>query len=242
MSTKRNEVLIERGDFEKYYAAHADTIAKKHRVALADIAIYCGENIMINTRAACEKALELVGSGYFKEAMILNCASSQRWALGVGRALAAEPRMKGVPWKHLNIMTLGQGRIAKDMSHLRYEIERLGVDVILINSWEFASANARYREETLFALKALTLELNITIVVYSQAIPKEYKPGCIMRGTLGRLSVLAQIIGPVVQEGAEEEASKTEEHSEHFVSEEGHLNREAPVESVTREVELELVE
>jgi hypothetical protein len=242
MSANTNTLHAEREDFEKFYAQHSGVIEKKHRVALADIAICCGENILVNTRAAYEKGLELVASGYFKHALVLNCASSQRWALSVGRDLAAEPRMKDAPWKQLNIMTLGQGRLSRELQHVRYEIEKLGVDVILINSWEFASANARYREEALFALKALSLELNVTIVVYSQAAPKEYKPGCIMRGTLGRLSALAQIIGPVVPEVEEEEATTTEEHSEHFVSEEGHLNGQVPVENAAREVELELVE
>lgn len=175
--------------------------------------------------------------------MVLNCASTYRWGMSVARALTAEPRLKHAPWKQLDILTLGQGRLSQELSFIRNRVERKGVDVILINSWEFASANARYREEAIFALRELMAELNVTVVVYSQANPKEYKPGCIMRGTLGRLSALAAIIGPV-ETREEEPQTSAAEHSDHFISEEGHLNGQPPVlEPIFEEArELELVE
>jgi hypothetical protein len=229
-------------DFDAFYEKHAAAIERKHRVALAEITICCGENVLLNTRAACEKALELLTSGYFKRALVLNCSSSHRWGMSVARGLAAQPQFAKAPWDKLGIVTLGQGRLSRELWEIRDRIERTGVDVVLINSWEFASANARYREEAIFALRQLSCELNVTIIVYSQAAPKEYKPGCIMRGTLGRLSGIATIIGPVESGTAEE--PQIEEHSDHYISEEGHLNGQPPVlEPIVEEVvDLELVE
>ncbi len=243
MSGSSNNPLAEREDFDKFYNKHHAAIERKHRVALAEITICCGENVLLNTRAACEKGLELVASGYFRRAMVLNCASTHRWGMSVARSLTTEARLTHAPWKQLDILTLGQGRLSQELGFIRSRVERTGVDVILINSWEFASANARYREEAIFALRELMAELNVTIVVYSQATPKEYKPGCIMRGTLGRLSALAAIIGPV-ETREEEPQAGAEEHSDHFVSEEGHLNGQAPVLEpvVEEETALERVE
>jgi hypothetical protein len=242
MTSRITNLHTERGDFEKFYTTYADTIALRHRVALAEITVCCGEDVLSNTRAACRKAIELVASGYFRRALVINCASSHRWVMSTARRLAQEEPMRSSPWENVDIMTLAQGRLSHELMQVRNHIEREGVDVMLINSWEFASANARYREEAIFALREIAMALNLTVIVYSQAAPKEYKPGCIMRGTLGRLSALAQIIGPVEVPQTDEPPARVEEHSEHFVSEEGHLNGQPPLEHGGREVEFELVE
>lgn len=57
MSANQVGAVNERNDFEKFYEKHSAVIAQKHRVALAEITICCGENVLLNTRAACEKGL-----------------------------------------------------------------------------------------------------------------------------------------------------------------------------------------
>ncbi|HET9135112.1 MAG TPA: hypothetical protein VFO76_00635 [Candidatus Kapabacteria bacterium] len=188
-------MTTQKQSYEAFWKAY-DRIEKQHHIALNDIAIFCGADVNVNTRAACKKAEELLRSGSFKRALILNTASNQRWALRIGRE-ASELVGDDLATDTICMMGIPQGELSRWLNVVTQAIERHGFDVVLINSWELASATHRLREELIFSLHQLTA-LNTSIVIYSQAPLKEFTAGKILRG-LGKLSALAQIITPLDQ-------------------------------------------
>ena len=220
----------QRADFEKFYQDHSPAIERDLRIALADINIFCGPVIENNTRAACQKGLALISSGYFRKALVLNCSSNQRWAMRIARTVANDTTISNKLSTPVCVMGMPQGMLSRQLANIREYILQAGVDVILINSWEFSSCNARFREELIFALRGLMEDTNVTVIIFSQANVKEFKPGTIMRGTLGRLSALASTIAPV-ENSDDESIAKPEtvpitpdDHSEVFVDLHGTFN------------------
>ena len=227
MANSVKNYYTQRDDFEKFYRDHSPRIERELRVALGEITVFCGKNIMSNTRAACEKGLALVASGYFRKALVLNCSSNQRWALRIAREVGGETAISDKLDTPVCVMGMAQGMLSRELVSISECIRETAVDVILMNSWEFASCNPRYREELLFGLRRLMEETNVTVIIYSQAAVKEFTPGVIMRGTLGRLSALAMMIAPVENNGGESVA-KTEitpispdDHSAEFINPDG---------------------
>ncbi|HEY6170953.1 MAG TPA: hypothetical protein VIX80_01725, partial [Candidatus Kapabacteria bacterium] len=80
--------------------------------------------------------------------------------------------------------------------------------VVLVNVWELTSCNPRYKEELLFQLRELT-SMNVTVIVYSVAKVQSFTPGVLMRGSLGRLSVIAATIWFAITEEDESEEQET---------------------------------
>jgi hypothetical protein len=218
--------------YEAYWKAY-DRIEKQHHIALNDIAVFCGADVNGNTRSACKKAEELLRSGSFKRALILNTASNQRWALRIGREVSALVGDE-IDTDSICMMGVPQGELSRWLNVITQAIERHGFDVVLINSWELASATHRLREELIFSLHQLTA-LKASVVIYSQAPLKEFTAGKILRG-LGKLSALAQVITSLEEiehvqsntESIEQSVSTTDNKktiiSPQFVSTDGYLS------------------
>jgi hypothetical protein len=217
MNTNQNE-------YEKFYQKNAHRSREEHSIELGEINVLIGENARENTLAAYQKAMALMDAGLARRAIVANCVGNQRWALKLARSAAPGGRIGDSAHHHIQVVGSSAGRLCKEYYSIRLAVEERGIDLVLINSWELTSCNSRYREELLFQLRELC-EMNVTVIVYSQANIREYKPGLLMRGTLGRLSVVAAAIEPALpflpDEGGEEEAI---ERSEHFISSDGFLN------------------
>ena len=115
-------------------------IETAQNVALGDISVYVGENIRDNTRAAFRKALSLIDSGAFRKAFVVNTTTGQRWALGVAREIDAS-RIGDDLNKDVICRGVAAGDLCNQLSGIIQTVERCGIDLIIINSWEFASAN-----------------------------------------------------------------------------------------------------
>ena len=125
------------------------------------------------------------------------------------------------------VLASRMGSLDDDMALIEQTLRNHRFDALVINSWEFASANSRHKESLLFKLRILADEMGMTIVIYSKMTAVEYRPGKIMRGSLGKLSAIAWNIFPVLEEI--EPLTAAEERSEKFITPAGKLD---PIRSV----------
>ena len=215
--------------FDAFYNANAQNIEKKVQVALGEITVYCGEDAMTNTRAAFRKSLEMIKSNFFKKVMVVNSGPEQRRVLAEARAISPNGKIgTSVSKSEVFVYASRMGMLSHEISRIEDMLRNHRFDALIINSWEFASANSRYKEALLFELRGLAAEMGMTIIIYSQMTAVEYRPGRIMRGTLGKLSAVAWNIFPVLQEIE----PVAEERSEKFVSANGKLD---PIRSISHD-------
>jgi hypothetical protein len=194
-----------------------------------DISVYVGENIRENTKAAFRKAIKLIDSGHFKKALIVNTTTRQRWALAAAREI--DPNRIGDDHRMPVICEgVSIGDLCKQLYHVRELIRSQEIDVLIINSWEFASANPRFKDALLFGLRGLMDEFNVTVILYSHQVDAGRRDMGKITRELGKLSAVAGLISTVEQdeerEMQEEEmtaSAQPEEISERFVSEKGIL-------------------
>jgi hypothetical protein len=218
----------EQRKFNAFYDANARNIEKKVRVALGEITIYCGEDAMANARAAFKKSQELLKSNFFKRVLVVNSGPDQRRVLAEARTVFTKDKTHNSLTKsEVYVYPSRMGMLSQEMNTVEEMIRAHKFDVLIINSWEFASANSRHKEALMFKLRALSAEMGITIVVYSQMTAVEYRPGKIMRGTLGKLSAIAWNIFPVLEEI--EPLTAADQKSEKFITPAGKLD---PIRSV----------
>lgn len=227
------EPLIEeqREKFEEFYEAHADNCESKLGIELADLSIFYGANVMSNTEAAMLKALEMVDSGIFKRVLIINTSTKLRRILKLGRQVSPDGRIGELLTKSpVCIVTAHGGELGRSFPEVEVLIRAHNFDAVIINSWEFASKNYHYRDELLFRIRTATEQNELTMLVYSQAAVKNYTPGSAMRGSLGKLGIMAAMITYLpMQEKIEKEEKKIQateeatERSEQFISRKGNL-------------------
>ncbi|HYM20764.1 MAG TPA: hypothetical protein VEW28_07165 [Candidatus Kapabacteria bacterium] len=240
-SEHKASVVPEEMSYDEQYERYYQIVKRRFNVAPGEITVYCGANVRTNTEAAYRKAIELVDAKAFQKALVINTSSRQRWALQLGREVSPDGRIGDKGECDVRVAASSEGLLSRELYDFKHTVESSGIDLVIINSWEFASCDCRRREELLFRLRSFMFELNVTVIVYSQAAVKEYVPGKIMRGTLGRLAGLADIIAPVTTDviglSSDVKENVREEKSEHFISEEGHLNGKAPVRILEEERE-----
>ncbi|MFI5264720.1 MAG: hypothetical protein ACHQM6_09415, partial [Candidatus Kapaibacterium sp.] len=198
-------------------------------VSLGEITVYCGEDAMANTRAAFKKSLEMIKSNCFKKIMVVNSGPEQRRVLAEARNISPNGKISdSITNSDVYVYASRMGELSKEIHWIEDMLRRHKFDALVINSWEFASANSRYKEALLFALRGLASEMGMAIIIYSQMTAVEYRPGRIMRGSLGKLSAIAWNIFPVL----EEIEPLAEEKSEKFITPSGKLD---PIRSVEHE-------
>ncbi len=213
--------------FNAFYDANARNIERKAHVALGEITVYCGEDAMTNTRAAFKKSLELIKTNCFKRIMVVNSGPEQRRVLAEARNISPNGKIgDSVTKSDVYVYASRMGMLSSEISRIENMLRTHKFDALIINSWEFASANSRYKEALLFELRTLSAEMGMTIVIYSQMTAVEYRPGKIMRGSLGKLSAVAWNIFPVL----EEIEPLSQEKSEKFITPAGKLDPIRPVE------------
>jgi hypothetical protein len=187
-------------EYETFHSENAAKIETSCGIALGEINVFCGEDIMSNTRAALRKSQELKNSGFFKRILFLNTGPNHRRVIGEIRKLAKKEKTLDSSSTE-SLICIGRWSnwmtILHDYAELELQIMNERYDAIVINSWEFASINARQKEALLFKLRKFSEQNAMTILIYSQARVPHYHPGVMMRGTLGKLAVIAAKIMPV---------------------------------------------
>jgi hypothetical protein len=91
----------------------------------------------------------------------------------------------------MTVYHLPAGRTAYNVRRLKDTIPNPQRTAIIINSWEMASSNYRYREELIFALHELQMTLGITVFVFAMANASRVKSRQLNRAGLGKLSIAA---------------------------------------------------
>ena len=218
--------------FDEFYEMHSDECEAKLGIGLADLSIFCGENVISNTESAMRKALEMVDSGIFKRVLIINTSTKSRRILKLARQVSPEGRVGTLITKSPVCIIPGiGGQLGRSFGDIEMMIQEHGFDAVIINSWEYASMSYRLREELLFHIRRATEHNELTIIIYSQAAIKDYTPGALMRGSLGKLGIMAcKITSLPMQEKIEKEQREIQgceeksERSEQFISEEGKLD------------------
>jgi len=207
-------------DFEKFYKKNAKRLLEEHKLEMADVNVRIGENAREMTLAAYKQALSLIDGGFASRALVINTAGNQRWALKIAREASPDGRIGDSANHQIRVFGSSAGRLAKEYVTLKDIIETTGIAVVLVNVWELTSCNPRYKEELLFQLRELAA-MNVTVIVYSVAKVPSFTPGVLMRGSLGRLSVIAATIWFAMPEEDEEEEEIQIERSEKLVGSEG---------------------
>ena len=200
-------------DYEEFYQKNATRLRQEHNLEMAEVNVRIGENAREMTRAAYKQAMALIDGGFASRALVINTAGNQRWALKIARETAPDGRIGDSSHNQIRVYGSPAGRLAKEYYTLKDIIERTGVDVVLVNVWELTSCNPRYKEELLFQLRELT-SMNVTVIVYSVAKVPSFTPGVMMRGSLGRLSVIAATIWFAAEEDESEEQESYQEITE----------------------------
>jgi hypothetical protein len=214
---------------------------KKCGVVFGDINVFIGDNIRDNTRSALRKAMQFV-EGCSAKVLMLNTSTGQRWALAQARQI--DPRRIGDQVKNdIRVMGSVSGDLCKEFHRIVDMIDRHGIRIIIINSWEFASENSRYRERLLFQLRRICEEYGVTVLAYSHQKHVGSRDAGRATHGLAKLSAVAANICSIQSDltlPPEEEESKyeatnievaaagREEMSGQFVSEQGRIDRADP--------------
>jgi hypothetical protein len=209
-----------------------------YNVVLSDISVYTGESVRDNTEAALRKALSLLQTSFFKKILVINTSTRQHWALKLGRELDAE-RIGDEASKPVSVVGLAGGDLCKHLELVAEKVRRNGVGAIIINSWEFASWNTRYKDKLLFMLRELIEATGITVLIYSHETSVYRKQMGRVTRAMGKLSAFAALIAeadPKLQFAAAPvvEAAKPEEVQEEVMAEEIEMKEEEKSEQFVR--------
>src|SRR5579883_2557928 len=142
-------------------------IEKKYMIAYSDINVFLGDNVSSNTQSAFRKAVQLLDEPELGKVLVINTSSRQRWALAVARTVDAS-RIGDEVAKPVCVMGTVAGELCNEFEAITETIVRHDIRVLMINSWEFASATPRYKDKLLFQLRKLVEEHSVTVIIYSQ--------------------------------------------------------------------------
>lgn len=211
----------------------SEMIEERFNICYGEITVVCGPDIRRDTGEAYRRSLALLGSGQFAKALVVTAGCTSRRALAWAREVDPE-RIGEQPSKNdVVVYPCIGGKLCREITAIEAMIERHGFDILMINSWEFTSMHARYKDELLFALQRLTEEHRLTVVIFSHANGSPSEVGRIQRGTLGKLSVMAaKIVNMEAEEEMNELSTKriptriepTPVRSERYVSSDGSVD------------------
>jgi hypothetical protein len=99
----------------------------------------------------------------------------------------------------LNILHARAGTLTKDegRKELFNYIKQNKVDLVVINSFEFASRTQREKDDMVHLLKDLCDERGVSIVVFTHESEKRLIAGASRRGPIGSLSILSNFVSTV---------------------------------------------
>jgi hypothetical protein len=162
-----------------------------------EITVYCGDHARANVHASLKQAREIAGSSRRANILYVNTVFTTRKLLEAARQELPSPgasgeglgEREGIFFQHVII-----GDLCKYLDVIRESIEANDIKYLIINSWDFANRSYSYKEKALFGLMNIANEMDVSVLIYSQANMNGAVAGQIHRGGLGKLAALADAI------------------------------------------------
>jgi hypothetical protein len=184
-----------------------------------EAAIIVGNDALTNLRASLAHARLLVDKRLYDSVIYINLPFSKR------RFTDERMRSYGDTTASLEIHHISTGHLSQFIDGLSMSVTPRGKTAIIINSWEMASANYRYKEELIFLLLRLVNDENTTVFVYTTANANGLAPGKPNRCGLGKLSLMtSDVIKLDTEDPAEpvrEIRSESTKHSPTHINQDG---------------------
>ncbi len=188
------------------------TIMKNNKYlafAQGEITVYCGDHAGANIHQSLQQAREIAVSSRRGNIMYINTIYTTRRLLAAARRdlgmtdgqrvhptgddstgeQAAPGTKEGIFFRHV----IG-GDLCKYLDEIREAIKTQQIKYLIVNSWDFANRNYGFKEKALFGLLHIANELNVAVIIYSQAYSRGAVAGEIHRGGLGKLASIANEI------------------------------------------------
>src|SRR5688572_13665404 len=176
-----------------------------------EAAIIVGDDALMNLRSSLAHARLVVDRRLYDSVIYINLPFSKR------RFTEERTRSYGDTTASLEIHHVSSGHLSQFIGDLSMSGKPRGKTAIIINSWEMASANYRYKEELIFLLLRLVNDENTSVFVYSTANPNGLAPGKPNRCGLGKLSLMTSDVIKLEsdEEREEYETESPSDSSEH---------------------------
>jgi len=162
-----------------------------------EITVYCGDHAGANIHQSLQQARAIAASSRRGNIMYINTIYTTRKMLAAARTELPSP---GTPGEGLGVRegiffrhVIG-GDLCKYLDEIREAIETQQIKYLIVNSWDFANRNYGFKEKALFGLMNIANELNVAVIIYSQAYSIGAVAGEIHRGGLGKLAAVADEI------------------------------------------------
>jgi hypothetical protein len=178
-----------------------------------EINILLGDDAAYNLRASLALSSMLRTSGKFDHIVYINLPFSRRRFSDACKEMGAEK--VGTLVYHIS-----GGRLARSVAELRgHELEGERTAVI-INSWELSSSCYRYREDLIYKLRELQMDMGVTVFVFAMSDPAKVAVRKMNRTGLGKLSLTADLVVDLMEEEAEQDiaSEETREESEEMAN------------------------
>ena len=93
----------------------------------------------------------------------------------------------------LHVLSIRSGTIMKqdEKRELREYVKHNNIDIIILNSFEFACRTQREKDDMVDLLKFFRDEYCVSILIFTHESVKRFAPGASRRGPMGALSILA---------------------------------------------------
>jgi hypothetical protein len=172
--------------------------------AEGEITVYCGDHARANVHGSLKQAREIAGSSRRGNILYVNTVFTTRKLLEAARQELPSPgarhggleasgealgEREGLFFQHVII-----GDLCKYLDKIREAIEENDIKYLIINSWDFANRSYGYKEKALFGLMSIANEMDVSVLIYSQANMNGAVAGQMHRGGLGKLAALADAI------------------------------------------------
>ncbi len=160
-----------------------------------EITVYCSKSVRENVQCSLLQASRISKSERRGNTLYINTAFSTRKLYEAARrdmTPAPEDKLgksEGIYFKNVII-----GDLPRHFDEYRELIEQHDIKHIIVNSWEFANRSYGYKEKALFGLMGFAKELNLSVLIYSQAKMETAIVGEMHRGGLGKLAAIADDI------------------------------------------------
>src|SRR5436305_1062577 len=168
-----------------------DTMNNYMNFAEGEITIYCAHDVRHGVETSLDLAMSLGRKG---KVLYLNTAFTNRKFLASARSAAPEGLV------NVHAYNIRHGGLASELGWIARTMKEQKMQYLVINAWEYAHTSYLEKERTIFSLMGMLNDLGITVLVYSNVNPEKVKAGKIQRGTLGKLSGLADQIIEVKQQ------------------------------------------
>ena len=183
-----------------------DNIKPIRHIAPNDITLLLGNSIGSNIRASLSHSADLTRTMPSGSVLYINTVQNRRSMLNSARAFGFEQDgdndtfyVDGRRSKAIYILNVIKGELNKWRPVIKEYLAEGYIQYIVINSWEFAARNSRYRDDLIFLLKELTDGLEgghppMNVLIYAEELNSQPDAQRIHRGGYGKLTGIVKRI------------------------------------------------